>query len=84
MAERWEIVVDFAPFAGKSVFLKNYFQTQADPPFNSTNQVMKFNVGTTVTDNTNNGPLPASFNPLPIPPPKDLSKPDHIFNFERK
>ncbi|OZJ01355.1 hypothetical protein BZG36_05703, partial [Bifiguratus adelaidae] len=45
--------------------------------------VMKFNVGTRVTDNTNNGVLPATFNPLPVPQSKDLSKPDHIFRFER-
>lgn len=45
---------------------------------------MKFNVGTVVTDNSNNGALPASFAPLPLPPGKDLAKPDHIFNFESK
>ncbi|OZJ01357.1 hypothetical protein BZG36_05689, partial [Bifiguratus adelaidae] len=84
MAERWEIVVDFAPFAGKSIFLKNFFDVQADDSFNSTNQVMKFNVGTIVTDNTNNGDLPAAFNPLQVLPSTDLSNPDHIFRFERK
>jgi bilirubin oxidase len=84
MADRWEIVIDFAPYAGKSLFLKNYFVTQADVAYNSTNQVMKFNVGTMVTDNTNNGPLPAAYNPLPVPAAKDLSKPDHIFRFERR
>jgi FtsP/CotA-like multicopper oxidase with cupredoxin domain len=84
VAERWEIVVDFAPFAGKSIFMKNFFVTQADTPFQNTNQVMKFNVGTVVTDQTNNGPLPAAFEPLPVPPAKDLAHPDHIFEFEHK
>jgi bilirubin oxidase len=84
MAERWEIVVDFAPFAGRSIFLKNFFETQADTPFNSTDQVMRFDVGTIVTDNTNNGDLPAAFNPLTVLPSKDLANPDHIFQFERK
>jgi hypothetical protein len=78
------VVFDFAPYAGKSIFLKNFFKTEADPPFNSTNQVMKFKVGTTVSDQTNNGPLPPAFNPLPVLPPKDLAHPDHIFEFERQ
>lgn len=53
-------------------------------PTDDHRQVMKFNVGTTVSDTSNNGPLPASFAPLPLPPSKDLTKPDHIFNFEQK
>ncbi|RDW73850.1 hypothetical protein BP5796_07292 [Coleophoma crateriformis] len=84
IAERWEVVFDFAPYAGKTVYLKNFLVTQADTPYNNTDQVMKFNVGTTVTDNSNNGPMPASFAPLPLPPQKDLAKPDHIFEFETK
>jgi bilirubin oxidase len=84
IAERWEIVVDFTPYAGKSIYMKNFFATQADTAYTNTNQVMKFNVGTVVTDNSNNGPLPAAFAPLPLPPGKDLSKPDHVFNFESK
>ncbi|KAH9214067.1 bilirubin oxidase precursor [Leptodontidium sp. 2 PMI_412] len=84
MAERWEIVVDFAPYAGKPIYLKNFYNVQADTPYNNTNQVMKFNVGTTVSDTSNNGPVPAAFAPLPLPPSKDLSKPDHVFNFESK
>lgn len=84
IAERWEIVVDFAPYAGKSIYMKNFFATQADTAYAHTNQVMKFNVGKVVTDNSNNGAMPASFDPLPLPPTKDLSKPDHVFNFEQK
>jgi bilirubin oxidase len=85
MAERWEVVFDFAPYAWKPIFLKNFFDTQTDPPFNSTDQVMKFNVGAVVTDATNNGPLPAAFKPLALPPgPADLAHPDHIFDFEHK
>ncbi|KAH8657411.1 Cupredoxin [Tricladium varicosporioides] len=84
IAERWEIVIDFAPYAGKPIYMKNFFVTQADTPYANTDQVMKFNVGKVVTDNSNNGPLPASFDPLPLPPPKDLSKPDHVFTFENK
>lgn len=85
IAERWEIVVDFAPYAGKSLYLKNYLKVQADDKYDHTDEVMKFNVGTVVTDNSNNGPLPAAFEPFPnLPPGKDLDKPDHIFEFERK
>jgi bilirubin oxidase len=86
IAERWEIVIDFAPYAGTSLFLKNFFVTQADTPFENTNQVLRFDIGTVVTDNSNNGPLPATFAPLPLPPMagKDLSNPDHIFTFEQK
>lgn len=39
IAERWEIVVDFAPYAGKSIYMKNYFETQADTAYENTNQV---------------------------------------------
>jgi bilirubin oxidase len=84
IAERWEIVFDFAPYAGKPIYMKNFFKVEADTPFNSTDQVMKFNVGTTVSDQTNNGPLPAAFNPLPSLPNRDLANPDHEFQFERK
>lgn len=84
IAERWEIVFDFAPYAGKAIYMKNFLVVQADTPYKNTDQVMKFNVGITVSDTSNNGPMPSSFAPLPLPPPKDLSKPDHIFNFESK
>jgi bilirubin oxidase len=86
VAERWEIVIDFAPFAGKSIFLKNFFTVEADTPFENTNAVVRFDVGTVVLDNSNNGPLPPVFAPLPLPPMagKDLNNPDHIFTFEMK
>ncbi|KAH8595678.1 bilirubin oxidase precursor [Bisporella sp. PMI_857] len=82
-AERWEIVIDFAPYAGKPVYMKNFLDVESDPPYDNTDQVMKFNVGTVVTDNSNNGLLPSSFAPLPLPPGKDLNNPDHVFDFEQ-
>lgn len=39
IAERWEIVIDFAPYAGKSIYMKNYFSTQADTAYEHTDQV---------------------------------------------
>lgn len=84
IAERWEIVIDFAAFQGTSLYLKNFFAVEADTAFANTNQVMRFDVGTQVLDNSNNGPLPAAFAPLNLPPMKDLAHPDHIFNFERQ
>jgi FtsP/CotA-like multicopper oxidase with cupredoxin domain len=83
MGERWEVVIDFESFAGKSLYLKNFFKTEADVAYAATNQVMRFDIGTTVTDNSNNGPLPAAYNPLPVSTAKyDLQKPDHKFHFD--
>ncbi|KAB2577214.1 Bilirubin oxidase [Lasiodiplodia theobromae] len=80
IAERWEIVVDFAQFAGKNVTMRNNRNVQADDDFNSTDKVMRFVVGNKVT--TSDSPLPSTLRSVPFPPAKTTV--DRSFKFERK
>jgi FtsP/CotA-like multicopper oxidase with cupredoxin domain len=41
MAERWEVVIDFAAYAGKNVTLRNMRDVGADEDYNSTDKVMR-------------------------------------------
>ena len=70
MAERWEVVFDFSSYAGQNITLKNTGNVAADDDFDGTDRVMRFMVGNSVSDNTNNGPLPASLRSVPLPPAK--------------
>ncbi|QDS76034.1 hypothetical protein FKW77_005223 [Venturia effusa] len=81
MAERWEIVIDFAAFKGQSIDLMNMRDVGADEDYAATDKVMRFNVGNTVTDTTNNAAVPSSLATLPFPPNK--SNVDRSFKFER-
>jgi len=71
MAERWEVVFDFEKYAGKNVTLKNGRDVQHDEDYNSTDKVMQFVVGSTVTDSSNNGALPSTLRAVPFPPKKN-------------
>ena len=81
MAERWEVVIDFAPYAGKNVTVRNNRDVQADEDYNSTDKVMRFVVGTTVTSQQGNGNLPATLRSVPFPPSKTGI--DRHFKFEK-
>lgn len=81
MAERWEIVFDFTAYAGKNVTMRNERDVQADEDYNSTDKVMRFVVGTTVSSQAGNGALPTAFKALPFPAGK--TGVDHHFKFER-
>ncbi|PVI08271.1 oxidase cueO precursor [Periconia macrospinosa] len=80
MAERWELVVDFSAYAGKNITVKNARDVQADEDYNSTNKVMRFVVGNTVS-NTENNNLPSTLRNVPLPPNK--SGVDRQFKLER-
>jgi bilirubin oxidase len=81
MAERWEIIVDFSTFKGQSVDLLNMRDVGADEDYAATDKVMRFNVGNTVTDSSNNGPVPSPLRTLPFPPSK--TNVDRTFTFAR-
>ena len=81
MAERWEVVFDFAQFAGKNVTLKNARDVQADKDYAATDRVLQFVVGKTAPDQTNNGALPGTLRTVPFPPSK--SGIDRSFKFGR-
>ncbi|KAF1968972.1 oxidase cueO precursor [Bimuria novae-zelandiae CBS 107.79] len=81
MAERWEVVIDFSAYKGQNITLKNARDVQADEDFNSTDKVMRFVVGTTVSSQAGNGDLPAKLRDVPFPPSK--TGVDRHFKFER-
>jgi bilirubin oxidase len=81
MAERYEIIVDFAAYKGQSIDFKNMRDVGADEDYNSSDKVMRFNIGNTVTSTANNGPLPASLRTVPFPASKTTV--DRSFKFER-
>ena len=81
MAERYEIIFDFAPYKGQKITLKNARDVFKDEDYGATDRVMQFRVGSTVTNTGRNGGAPPSMVDLNIPPPK--STVDRKFKFER-
>lgn len=81
MAERWEVIFDFAQFSGKNVTLKNGRDVQHDEDYAATDKVMQFVVGKDVKDTKNNGNLPPTLRNVPFPPMK--SGVDRSFKFGR-
>ena len=61
MAERYEIVIDFAKFKGSSIELRN-LGVPNSTDYDNTGKIMRFDVGQTVTDSTNNQ-VPPVLNP---------------------
>jgi spore coat protein A, manganese oxidase len=61
MAERYDVVVDFAPFAGQRIEMRND-SVDNSIDYDHTDKVMAFQVGTVVTDPSNNE-LPEVLNP---------------------
>lgn len=45
MAERWDIVVDFAPFSGQNVTIMNKRDFQTNQDYAATDRVLQFCVG---------------------------------------
>jgi len=80
MAERWEVVFDFAAYAGKNVTIRNSRDVMTDEDYNGTDKVMRFVVGTTVSSTLNNN-LPSALRSVPFPPAKTAV--DKSFKFER-
>lgn len=84
--ERYEIVIDFSSYAGQNVTMGNDFQTTFFPSFGdsdytNTDKVMRFVVGNSVSDSSNNGDVPGSLNPNIQWPPKKTTI-DRSFNFQ--
>jgi FtsP/CotA-like multicopper oxidase with cupredoxin domain len=81
MGERYEIVVDFAGHAGQNITMKNARGLGENIDYAATDLVMRFCVGKSVTDDTNNGDLPSQLRF--IPPPPNIDQPAKDFTFER-
>ncbi|KAF2808591.1 Cupredoxin [Mytilinidion resinicola] len=65
----------------KNITLRNNRKVQADEDYNSTDKVMKFVVGNTVTSQQGNGNVPSPLREVPFPPLK--SGVDRNSRFER-
>ncbi|RPB06988.1 hypothetical protein P167DRAFT_609751 [Morchella conica CCBAS932] len=78
MAERWEIVIDFANLAGQNLTLKqsNCF---IDTNYVGYDKVMQFRVGNAVTSEVGNGPLPDKLVDLDLPAPKTQLDQNFVF-----
>nr|POE77559.1 bilirubin oxidase [Quercus suber] len=81
MGERYEVVIDFAAYAGQNITLGNNMQQQQINEYDNTDKVMRFVVGNKVTDNTNNGAVPSVLNGN-IQWPAARTTVDHSFNFQ--
>ena len=82
MAERYEVVIDFAQYQGKNLTIMNERDFQTNRDFPATDRVMRFVVGNQVTSQDGNGAIPAKLATLPIP--TTPNKIDHEFVFEKK
>ncbi|TGZ84437.1 hypothetical protein EX30DRAFT_336970 [Ascodesmis nigricans] len=77
MAERYEIVVDFAQFKGKKIMMKNARGVLKDTDYAATDLVMQFTVGKKVTDTTNNEEPPEDLCDVDYP----IGKETQVRNF---
>ncbi|KAL1585705.1 hypothetical protein WHR41_05946 [Cladosporium halotolerans] len=82
VAERWEVVFDFAPFKGQNVTLRSNADIADNDKYLHTDKIMRFVVGNTVSDTSNNGDLPAKLRDVDFPP--DQKTVSHEFQFERQ
>jgi bilirubin oxidase len=82
MAERWEIVIDFAAYIGRNLTLMNERSFQTNPDNPATDRLMRFVVGSSVTSTANNGAIPSSLAVLDLPP--QHTNIDKQFEFQSK
>lgn len=81
MGERYEVVIDFANYAGKNITLGNKMAQAQIAQYSNTDKVMMFVVGNSVSDSTNNGAVPSTLNG-DIQWPAQRTTVDHTFNFQ--
>ncbi|KAK4545565.1 hypothetical protein LTR36_002915 [Oleoguttula mirabilis] len=81
MGERYEVVIDFSSYAGKNITLGNNMQQTQITEYTNTDKVMRFVVGNTVSDSSNNGAVPSTLNGN-IQWPAARTTVDHTFNFQ--
>lgn len=82
LGERWEIVFDFALYKNQNVTLRSNERVGDVDPYLHTDKIMRFVVGNTVTDTTQNGDLPATLRDVSFPPNRQTV--DRQFDFERQ
>ena len=85
MGERYEVVFDFAAYKNTNVTVMNSMPVPDILEYDQTDLVMRFVVGDTVTDDSNNqvpGSLSDSYAASQQPPQPLRTAIDHTFNFE--
>ncbi|KAJ4415048.1 hypothetical protein N0V82_007564 [Gnomoniopsis sp. IMI 355080] len=84
IAERYEVVFDFSPFAGQNITLRNTGDVAADTDYRFTDRVMQFQVSSEPVTDTS--VLPSTLREIDFPnvANKSIASPDHTFTFERK
>ncbi|KAI0523776.1 Cupredoxin [Xylaria bambusicola] len=83
VAERYEVVFDFAPFAGQSIDLRNLPDVGGfgvDDDFDNTDKVMRFNVAAAPVNDPST--VPTTLRQVPFPP--STQGIDHHFLFHRQ
>ena len=78
--ERYEAVVDFSSYKGKTITLMNAHIDDIDE-YENTNKVMKFVIGSSVSDASNNGEVPQTLNSA-VMFPEQISTVAHTFEFQ--
>ncbi|PVH90521.1 Cupredoxin [Periconia macrospinosa] len=80
--ERYELVVDFAKYAGKNVTMRNDRNVVSTVDYPATDRVLRFVVDKWINDDTNNGDLPQHLRNVPsIPKNATVEK---EFSFTRR
>lgn len=80
MAERYEVVIDFAKYIGRNLTLMNEYNFQTNDDYPATDRVIRFVVGNAVT--TPDDPIPTSLATLKTP--EQHTTIDKSFEFESK
>ncbi|KAF2740193.1 Cupredoxin [Polyplosphaeria fusca] len=74
MGERYEIVIDFAGYEGQNITVHNVRGMGENIDYAATDFCMRFVVGYTVVDDSNNGDVPQELRYIPPPPDQSPSK----------
>nr|AMJ52085.1 lijF [Ascomycota sp. F53] len=82
VAERWDVVIDFSTFAGQNITMRNKRGIAADTDYPATDRVMRFVVGKSVSDNSNNGVVPNPLRQIAFPPNKAVTTRDFTFDLK--
>ncbi|KAF2005748.1 hypothetical protein P154DRAFT_318772 [Amniculicola lignicola CBS 123094] len=80
MGERYETIVDFSNYKGQNVTIYNSRGMGENADYAATDLVMRFVVGDTVTDNTNNGPVPSYLHNVPAIPANAVAEKNFAFD----
>ncbi|KAF1962331.1 bilirubin oxidase [Byssothecium circinans] len=79
--ERYELILDFAKWSGKNITMRNDRGMGEMVDYPATDMVMRFIVGNSVSDSSNNGEVPQNLRSIPAPP---TNAPTKDFTFGRE